>query len=490
MKNMKLLIEEVNRFPKGEQPNLLLLWKPWEQADYQVKYTDIYMGIEKPDLQRGEPLVSLWINVASIPCSEFAEAGLTAEDEAGPLPLLIKEEQELGFPIRRWIVSRDTVGTVALTYRFYPRVVPPDYKFRPYYDFRNEKNGVTAGGVASLVTPQKQDYHVHVRWDFSQMPSDTRAVSIKGEGDYDFIGTPEDYQFTMYAFGKISSHLAYDGQVKLYWLSEPLPDKERILATLPRIYKGLAEFFEDGDAPYSIFFRKDPFKMSNGATAFENGFIYGYSDEKPLDLDMAFDIFAHEVIHTWPHIEDQAGEGTWYHEGTAELYNIKIPYRCGITNLDFAAKQITLRGINYYSNKFIKTPNKDAWPLYWSEREAQWLPYGRGFFYLVDVDYKIRKASDGSRNLDNLVLEIEHMRRDGKRVTCKEWKALIQAELGQEEADYFQAVMDGKIIEPLEEWFDGAFTISKGTVTDPVRGTIRKDAYIWTKKADVDWADI
>ena len=38
--------------------------------------------------------------------------------------------------------------------------------------------------------------------------------------------------------------------------------------------------------------------MSNGATAFENGFIYGYSDEKPLDLDMAFDIFAHEVIHT------------------------------------------------------------------------------------------------------------------------------------------------------------------------------------------------
>ena len=40
------------------------------------------------------------------------------------------------------------------------------------------------------------------------------------------------------------------------------------------------------------------------------------------------------------------------------------------------------------------------------------------------------------------------------------------------------------------EWFDGAFTISRGTVTDPVRGTVWENAYIWTKKPGVEKADL
>ncbi len=488
MKSLDHVIANVNCLPKGAEPNLHITWKPWSGADYQVQYTDVFMGLETPGLCAGETLVSLWINVASIPCGEFTEEGLTAADEAGALPLEITEEQEMGFPIRRWRVCRDTVGSVGLTYRFYPRVVPHDYRFRPYYDFRNEMNGATTTGVTSLVTPRDQAYHIYIQWDLSQMPADARAVSVKGEGDHDFIGHPADYQFTMSAVGRISQQTCYDGQVKVYWLSEPLPDRERVLEGLPRLYKGLADFFEDRDAPYTIFFRKDPFEMSNGATAFQNGFVYGYSDEKPLNLDMALDIFAHETIHTWPKIEDKAGEGTWYHEGTAELYNILIPYRCGITDLDFAVRQVTLRGINYYANKFRNLPNTEAWPLYWQEREAQWLPYGRGFFYFVDIDHKLRKASGGSCRLDHLILEIEHRRRAGQRVSCADWEKLLERELGPDAVIDFREIMNGKLIEPSEEWFDGAFTIFRGTAVDPVRGTVRENAYIWNRRPGVDRA--
>ena len=225
--------------------------------------------------------------------------------------------------------------------------------------------------------------------------------------------------------------------------------KNVFLRALPLVYKAFAEFFEDPEAPYTIFFRKDPFKMSNGATAFDNGFVYGYSDEKPLNLDIALDIFAHETIHTWPRIEDLKGEGTWYHEGTAELYNILIPYRCGVTDLDFVAYQIGLRCIEYYCNtEFLTMPNTEAWHLYWKERKAQWLPYGRGFFYFVDVDAKLRKASNGAKRLDNLILEMEHKRRAGERITCEDWEALIRRDLGDEEVQFFRDVMNGKVIEP------------------------------------------
>lgn len=490
MSKLQSVLRDVNALAPGKAPNLLIRWKPWEDHDYQVKYTDIFMGLERPAVKAGETLVWLWDNVASIPCCDMTEEGLTAEDEAGALPLHTTAGNVYGFPTTCWVPERDTVGSVALTYRFYPRVVPHDYRFRPYYDFRNEPNGATTTGVVTLAAPREQLYHVHEQWDLSGMPADARAVSIKGEGDHDYYAKPDDYRFTMSAVGKISEYTVSGGQVRVYWLSEPLPDRERVLQALPTVYKGLADFFEDPDAPYTIFFRKDPFEMSNGATAFTNGFVYGYSDEKPLNLDMALDIFAHETIHTWPHIEDTHGEGTWYHEGTAELYNILIPYRCGVTDLDFAARQITLRGINYYSNKFVSTPNEEAWPLYWQEREAQWLPYGRGFYYFVDTDCRLRKATGGKKRLDDLILEMEHRRRSGERCTVVDWEALIRRDLGDAEVERFRAIMNGALIEPSEEWFDGAFTISRGTVTDPVRGTVRENGYIWTRRPDVTKADL
>lgn len=475
---------------KSKSPNLLIRWKPWELHDYQIRYTDVCVGIEAPGTKEGETLVWFWDNVASIPRSEFTADGIRAEDEAGPLPLVTHPDNVLGFSTTCWAPARDTVGNVALTYRFYPRVVPHDYRFRPYYDFRNEPGGATLTGVTSLPMLRDQVYHVFEQWDLSQMPTDARAVSIKGNGDHDYYATPQEFCFTMSAVGKVHEHIALDGQVRIYWLNEPLPDRERVLSALPTVYKGLADFFEDPDAPYTIFFRKDPFEMSNGATAFKNGFVYGYSNEKPLDLDMALDIFAHETIHTWPKIEDVRGEGTWYHEGTAELYNILIPYRCGITDLDFAAKQITLRGINYYSNKFIHMPNEEAYPLYWREREAQWLPYGRGFFYFVDLDTRLRKASGGKRKLDDLILEMERDRRSGTQCRVAEWEALIARELGDAAVTDFREIMNGREIEPSEDWFEGAFTISRGTVVDPVRGTVRENGYIWTRRPDVHQASI
>lgn len=489
MRTLNEMIERVKSLDKGELKNVWIEWKPYEEEAYQVRYADVTMGLENPNVKKDEILVSLYSTLFTIPCSKFSEEGITAEDQKGSLNLYIDEgKDERGYDLRYWRTSRDTVGSVALTYRVFPRTVPKDYRFHPYIDFRNEPRGASFTGMTTLVAPKAdsyhEKYHIHFNWDFSAMPSDTWGASVRGEGDYDYCGTAFDYQYVMYAFGKLKVQRFYDGQFKLYWLSEELPDKKRVLDGLPKIYKALAEFFQDGEAPYSVFIRKDPFKLSNGATAFYGGFVYGYSEEKPLNLDMAIDIFTHEVIHTWPRIEDIAGEGTWYHEGTAELYSILIPYRCGVTDLDFVAKQISWRGLEYYSNPFKELANTEAYPLYWKERKAQWLPYGRGFFYLVDIDCRLRKQSGGKTCLDNLVIELEQRRRGGSRVTCSDWEELIERELGNGAVTEFREIMNGKLIEPSEEWFDGAFSLSKGSVIEPVRETVDEGAYIWTRKPD------
>lgn len=466
-------------------PVIDITWKPCMDEDYQVKYVRVTIGLSAPAVAAGDSLVRLWDEVVTIPRSIFTEEGIVAEDEAGELALTEDVQTDFsGFPERHWCPVRDTEGDVVLTYCFYPRVVPTDYHFRPYYDFRNEKYGATGSGVTSLVAPVEGEYHIYIHWDLSETPTDTRAVSIRGEGDHDFVGSVEDYRFTMYAVGKVKSISSEDGRANVYWLNEPMPDGERMTANTVKVIVAMESFFRDDETRYSVFFRKDPFKYSNGATAFANGFIYGYSDEMPLCWDRAMDIIAHEIVHTWPQLMDRPGlegEGTWYHEGTAEWYNIKILHQLGFTDEAFTAKQISWRGLEYYANEFNRTPNTEAFKVAWTERHAQWLPYGRGFFYLTEVDMQLREKSGGEKCIDNLVWELLDRSRSRGPQTIVDWEELIRRELGEPAVDRFHRVSNGEYIEPDERWFGGHYTFHKGEVYEPVRG-VRADSYVWEWK--------
>lgn len=480
--------ERLERSGDGEYPVIDITWKPHMDENYQVEYMNVTIGLSAPGTGAGESLVRLWDNIVSIPASVFTSEGIRAWDAVGQLELTQDVAADyMGFPERHWRPVRDVVGNVVLTYDFYPRVVPHDYRFRPYYDFRNEMFGATGSGVVSLVAPKEGRYHIYVNWDLSETPNDTRAVSVRAEGNHDFIGTTDDYRFTMYAVGKVKSLSSEDGKANIYWLSEPLPDKERVTVNTVKVINALEEFFQDSETRYSVFIRKDPFKYSNGATAFTNGFIYGYSDEMPLNWERAQDIFAHEIIHTWPKLVDRSGlegESTWYHEGTAEWYNIKILHELGLTDESYVAKQITWRGIEYYANEFNRMPNTEAFKIAWTERCAQWLPYGRGFFYLAEIDRQLKEKTSGAKCIDDLVLELLEESRVNGEQTVVDWEKLIERELGKEAVEYFHDVSNGAYIEPDERWFDGRFTFHTGEAYEPVRGT-RAESYVWEVRSDV-----
>jgi predicted metalloprotease with PDZ domain len=92
-----------------------------------------------------------------------------------------------------------------------------------------------------------------------------------------------------------------------------------------------------------------------------------------------------------------------------------------------------------------------AFELFWQDQRAQRVPYGRGLFYLADLDAKIRAAGD--RSLDDLVLAVLERQRAGAKVGVDAWLDLVAAELGEAARVDFAAMESGEWVVPA----DGAF---------------------------------
>lgn len=462
--------------------NLKIQMKPCISEEYRFQYADVVIEMENPQLQPGAMAASLWKTVAGVPGAELSDAGLQAADEKGSLELTETVEKDpTGFDKRVWRTGRGSQGHVTLRYRFFPRDLTGVNRCHPMFDVFQENNGALICGVTCLVTVPEDHYHIYFSWDKSNMPPDADTAAIKGWGDFDYVGSPQDYSFSLYIAGKFHCQQDKTGKYRVYWLDDQLPDREKVTAQVPKLLQALCRFFRDEEISYSVFFRKEPFEISNSGTAFDGGFAFGYSEAMPLIMDQALNTIAHEIVHNWPHMDGEPGDKEWFDEGTAEFYSMVVPYREGLADLAHVGRQLTEKSLNYYNNKYREMPNGEAYGLFWKERDAQRLPYGRGLFYLIDTDHKIKRASGGKRCLDDLVLASIELRKAGKAFTKEEWEGMIKRELGIEAVTEFRQVMGGKMIPPSKEWFDGAFDFSKGRY-----GTVKTgffdDALIWSAK--------
>lgn len=454
--------------------------KPYLAEDYSFQYAEVTMVLEEPHLEAGDMLASMWVMVAGVPGSLLEE--LTATDDTGKFVLTESIEGDpLGFDKRVWRVSRASSGDVTLSYRFYARDVSGVDRAYPLFDVIAEKNGALICGVTTLAAVSDQTYQIQFVWNTSAMPVGAETASIRGRGNFEFTGTPIDYCFSLYAVGKLQSATDSSGKYSVYWLDDQLPDQEQVERQLPDVLAAICNFFGDEDIRYSVFFRKEPYDISRSGTAFPGGFAYGYSNAMPLQMDECLNTIAHETVHNWPHLDADPGDREWFAEGTAEYYSMVIPYRAGLISLEQMAKWLTDKTINYYNNEFQTLSNREAFDLYWKDRAAQRVPYGRGLVYLIDTDQRIRERSGGKRSIDNLILYTVEKQRAGEKVTVADWEELLVKELGQEAVEMFRQVMGGKMIDPSQDWFNGAFTFTKGHFEDEKRGSF-SDALIWQAK--------
>ncbi|MCL2006449.1 MAG: hypothetical protein FWG77_00025 [Treponema sp.] len=438
-----------------KKPYLKLLLKPHWQNDH-ISYMDIKFNLEEPKIPGGEEMFAFSLSTVNIPFCEFSGA-LNINDGKGIIPFHVTETEEGFIKKAKYIVDRDTEGDLSLEYRILPRVQPEGYTSSPYFDFVNEEGGANGAGVTFLpLFNEKTEYDFTIKWDLSEMPAGARGIWCLGEGEISALCTGQEVCFSYYAVGMLKS--IEKGNFGFYWFSDPPFPVEVAGEKIRDMFLYMSDFFQDEKEPYKIFTRRNGFK-GHGGTAARRSYLFGYGTEQKNDVEDLVALFAHEMVHNWPHLRDEPyGTTTWYSEGMAEFYCIVLTYKAGIFTLEEALRELQKKSDNYYSNPTRSLTNDEAAKIFWTDRRTQRIPYGRGLLYIANVDAQIREASGGKRSVDDVMLEILKIPGGGRESgTNEKWLELVSRELGRDASPEFNDMAAGKLIVPLEGCFGGAF---------------------------------
>lgn len=424
---------------------------PTGQAGIEVSY-----HLSAPNVEADQPLFRLPIVIAGIPGAPLDADSFTVTDDAGALALQQADETPTAMgAYRRWMGARATVGDVTVRYFAPVRLVDRFTINGPFYDLRAEAGGVCGAGVTFLALPDTAGvYDIAIAWNLAQAPAGARGVCGWGEGPVRLTGTMDDLAYTYYMAGPLRSYPdagdAAPTVFSMYWLSEPSFDPVAVAAQTERLYSTMCAFFHEPAPGFRVFARKHPYQ-GNGGTAGRRSFMFGYSEETTPTVASLTSLLAHELAHNWPMLDGDWDENGWFDEGTAEYYSITLLRRGGFITDDEYLALINERARDYYTNPLQTLGLREATELYWRDPRAQRIPYGRGLFYLIDLNAKLLARSGGARSLDDLVLAVVERRRAGEVIRAAEWLALVAPELGEQGRRDFDAMAAGAWIIPASD---------------------------------------
>ncbi|WP_269714794.1 M61 family metallopeptidase [Caulobacter sp. NIBR2454] len=414
----------------------------------------VSMTLARPDLKAGDGLVRLPLMLVGIPSARYDGDALTARDAAGPLALVQSQEPPTPQGVyRRWSVDRPTQGDVVVRYAAPPRAVTAATNNGPLFDLRQEAGGFIGAGVGFLATPVKPGpWKVNLRWDLSASPPGARGAWTYGDGDVEIVLPSEALSFSYYAAGPLKSHPAQPGRFHLYWLGEPPFDAEALGSRIEALFDPMAAFFEDAGGAYRVFMRQNPYK-GMGGSALGRSFMFGYHPPANPKIDDLQGLIAHEMAHNWPRMQGEHGDTAWYSEGMAEFYSVLLSHRAGVLPAERLLETLNDKADAYYSNPYRALSNSEGAKLFWTDPIAQTIPYGRGFFYLINTDAAIRQASGGARSLDDIVKAMRRREVAGRSFGVSDWLNLVGAEIGADRAraDYDHMVA-GQLLKPADRF--------------------------------------
>ena len=160
-----------------------------------------------------------------------------------------------------------------------------------------------------------------------------------------------------------------------------------------------------------------------------------------------------------PRVRVSYGITTWYSEGTAEYYSIMIPLRAGLITKETALYEIQRRTDDYYRNPTRHLENMESTRMAWKDRRAQKLPYGRGIFFLANCDVKMKEATGGKYGIDDVVLNILELQRQGVTLSNEVFLDEIKKLSGLDLTPDWEIMRTGTHFAPLAGSFGGHFTV-------------------------------
>ncbi len=450
---------------------------PYWDGD-MVSELDILVVADQKKINPGDILFRFQKETVTIPFCPVSE--IRVEDEKGEMPYSEEEWEEYPVHYRAFVANREGSGKIKIFYHVKTRDITGITQYGPYFDLRSEKGGANGAGVTCMPLLPDGEYQISLKWNMKHMPPNSRGIWSFGEGDQTRRGKAEMLLYTFYAVGMVQS--VEKGDFGFYWFGTPPFDVKRAAENVKQMYFVMSRFFEDTSMEgYRVFARKDPFEKSGG-TALSRSFLFGYNDTTKTTVESLQNLLAHEMVHNWPHMDDHPyGSCTWFTEGCAEFYSVMLPLRANLVSLRDTLEQIQKRTDEYFTNPTVSLSNEDAAKLFWKDRRTQRISYGRGFFFLANVDSMIRKVTNGEKSVDDVVKPLTSMYLSGKSGTNEDFIRLVNEVAGVDISGDFEKMEKGERLVPDPDGFDGHFSWEK-VEREIAGGKEKTTSYQWKIK--------
>ncbi len=440
------------------QPSLSVLLSPgrMDEAKGQGSLA-VELRFSELPAAAGGPLLTLPLVIANTVTVADTLTGLTANDDAGPIPLVVKDDPATGLVwSRHWLAGRATRGPVVVRYLAPVDNTPPTRGSGPPYALRTEGGGVSGVGNTFVLLPEEKTARkISLRWDLSALPKGSTATSSFGEGDVALPDGPvSQLASTVFMAGPMKREPALVSETGFSsaWMGTPPFDPAPLMAWTNRLHGWMSGFFQDKTVPpYRVFLRYNPIN-AGGGTALTRSFLTTYgADTKGESLKGTL---SHEMVHTWT----DSDAGQWYGEGIAVHYQGLLPFRAGLISAQEFLDDLNETARRYYANPLNDTPDAEIAPRFWEDTRIRVLPYDRGGLYFAVLDGRIRRATGGKRSVDDLVLEMNHRFATGQKTDDAAWIELVVRELGEDGRKLHAGMMAGALMLPQADDFGPCFT--------------------------------
>eukprot|EP01030_Chromulinospumella_sphaerica_P011466 gene11466-11259_t len=254
-------------------------------------------------------------------------------------------------------------------------------------DLQHPKAGerLTLGGVIESVALGGKDVKVLTR----KVPGGTMRMAIRG-----------DWPFTNAAFTD----------------------------DVARVISAQRKFFDDVEGPFLVTLipvEAPPGRQSVGGTGRGDAFAL-FSTRGDVGDELR-GILGHEHMHSWipreiVRMPDPEQVDYWLSEGFTDFYAWRTLVRGGVWSLEdyIAALNDAFREFDGSSAR--SWPNDKLAAAFWTDGEAQRMPYRRGAFLAMRWDEQLRQGSGGRIDLDNVVLGLRNNVR-----AAKTWEEVPEA---------------------------------------------------------------
>ena len=302
------------------------------------------------------------------------------------------------------------------------------------YDVIQDWEGIPTAGQGNDYRPVVQPEYVHLIGDTWVVDVEVGfdaplTVSVNAPADWQLATdlthaetfTPETLHASILVAGDFRVHeRIIDGvSVRVAMRGQYAFSDVMFVDMLRSAMQANHEYWEGGAQPYLVTMLSldsAPDWVSMGGTNLGDSFAFFATTD--AETDFMVNLLGHEHNHSWvpgqlggtyPGMEEPAGY--WFSEGMTEFATFRAGVKGGLWDAAASVAQWNGALTELAQSPLVNAPNNVIRDAFWSDPNAQRLPYTRGVVFGALVDYQIREGTNGAQDLDNV---LQHMLATGE----------------------------------------------------------------------------